>query len=457
MSPTTFRDTILTALLALLCTAASAVAGDTPTDEEQYMLEVVNRARLNPDAEVYRLRNQTWGDTGNPQPPDLNEGITSNLLGPETRQPLAFNVDLIQSALTYSQSLLNNNAFEHDYGGTTPQTRMQAAGYVFTGSWGWAENLALNYSSGPLAVNAALVESQYEGLFIDGNVAGRGHRENLLNDSMKEIGFGIAATTSASYTPPGGSGRWYAVITTQDFAYSNGSFSGNPILTGVVYNDTATVNDFYDPGEGLGGVTVAATPVGSGTASSTSTWTSGGYSLPLAAGTYTVSFSGGGLTSPITYANVVISSSNVKLDASSNLGVWNVDGSGAWSSAGNWSGSLPAGAGMIATFAGKATAPRTVSLSTAETVGTVNFNNAADGYTISGGTLTFQLPGDRSRVFVYAGSDTISSPIVLANGLDVTTLSATDSLTVSGAISNSGAVDRQIRQGHAEPVRQQLL
>ena len=49
------------------------------------------------------------------------------------------------------------------------------------------------------------------------------------------------------------------------------------------------------------------------------------------------------------------------------------------------------------------------------------------------------MPATALEAFVYAGSDTISSPIILANGLDVTTLSATDSLTLSGAISNSGA------------------
>jgi autotransporter-associated beta strand protein len=427
-------------LLGLLFAAASARAGYTPTDQEQYMLEVTNRARLNPDAEVYRLRNQTWGDMGFPQPPDLNEGITSNLLGPETRQPLAFNVKLIQSARDYSQTLLANNAFTHYYGGTDPQSRMGAAGYVFTSSYGWAENLALIYSSAPLSVNAALVENHYEQLFIDGNVSDRGHRRNLMSGPMKEIGIGIASTTSASYTPPGGSGKWYAVISTQDFAFSASSFNGNPLLTGVVYSDTGTVNDFYDPGEGLGGLTVAATPVGGGTASTTTTWTTGGYSLPLVAGTYNVSFSGGGLSSPISYTNMIIGSGNVKLDASSNLGVWNLDGNGAWSSADNWSGALPAGSGVIATFAGKATAPRTVSVTSAETIGTINFNDASAGYTISGsGTLTFQLAGDRSRAFVYAGSHTITTPIILANGLDITTLSATDSLTLSGVISNSGA------------------
>ena len=44
------------------------------------MLELVNRMRVDPDAEVYRLRNMTWGDTESPQPSSLNEGITSNFL-----------------------------------------------------------------------------------------------------------------------------------------------------------------------------------------------------------------------------------------------------------------------------------------------------------------------------------------------------------------------------------------
>ena len=102
-----------TLLLGLLWVAGSASAGDPPTAQEQYMLELINRMRLDPDGEVYRLRSMTWGDTGNPQPPDLNEGITSNLLTPESRQPLAFNDTIVQASRNYSQTLLANNAFQH--------------------------------------------------------------------------------------------------------------------------------------------------------------------------------------------------------------------------------------------------------------------------------------------------------------------------------------------------------
>lgn len=65
-------------------------------------------------------------------------------------------------------------------------------------------------------------------------------------------------------------------------------------------------NNFYDAGEGLSGATITATPVVGGTASSTTTWASGGYSLALSSGTDNVTMSGGGLPAPIKYANVAI-------------------------------------------------------------------------------------------------------------------------------------------------------
>ena len=208
----------------------------------------------------------------------------------------------------------------------------------------------------------------------------------------------------------------------------------------MAYSDTGTVNDFYDPGEGLGNVTVAATPVSGGTATSTTTWASGGYSLPVSPGTYNVVFSGVGLSGSVTYANVAIGSTNVELDAASDLGVWNTNGNGTWATAGNWSGVLPSGAGAVATFAGAATAARTINLSSPQTVGTINFDNASAGYTISGSsTLTLDLSGGSAQFFVYAGSHSISTPLSLASGVQVTVLAATDSLTLSGPISGATA------------------
>ena len=130
-----------------------------PTDFEQYQLELVNRARANPPAEVTRLSGATWGDDPaqvpgtafpRPQTPDLNEGLPAGTISPAAKQPLAFNTSLIQAARDYSQTLIDNNAFEHEFGGTTPQSRMQAAGYVFTPTSGAGENLAAGGSTGPI-------------------------------------------------------------------------------------------------------------------------------------------------------------------------------------------------------------------------------------------------------------------------------------------------------------------
>ena len=61
----------------------------------------------------------------------------------------------------------------------------------------------------------------------------------------------------------------------EDFAYT----SGNSFLTGVAYNDT-NGNGMYAPGEGLAGVTINAVRHGDDVSNYTTTWSSGGFTLP---------------------------------------------------------------------------------------------------------------------------------------------------------------------------------
>jgi hypothetical protein len=76
-------------------------------------------------------------------------------------------------------------------------------------------------------------------------------------------------------------------IVTEEFGWR----SGDAILTGTAYVDSDN-NGFYSPGEGLGSVTITAVGThGQGTFA-TQTWSSGGYSLPLPPGTYTVTATG---------------------------------------------------------------------------------------------------------------------------------------------------------------------
>jgi hypothetical protein len=99
-------------------------------------------------------------------------------------------------------------------------------------------------------------------------------------------------------------------LVTQDFAYN----PGNASLTGVVYSDTAKADNFYTPGEGVGGVTITA-QISGGTARFTATtWASGGYVLQLPPGTYRVMAAGGGLSKMMDRGTITIGKENVAMD-----------------------------------------------------------------------------------------------------------------------------------------------
>ena len=89
------------------------------------------------------------------------------------------------------------------------------------------------------------------------------------------------------------------------------SSNADPYITGVVFNDTAGKGE-YQPGEGLAGVTISVSGVGT-----TTTMDAGGYSLQVPPGIYTVTASGGGLPSSIT-RTVVVQNQNMRLNFDEN-------------------------------------------------------------------------------------------------------------------------------------------
>ncbi|HMB95672.1 MAG TPA: carboxypeptidase-like regulatory domain-containing protein, partial [Tepidisphaeraceae bacterium] len=97
-----------------------------------------------------------------------------------------------------------------------------------------------------------------------------------------EAGVGIVTGEFQGYN---------SLLATQDFAFNQ----SENFLTGVAYTDAITADHFYEPGEGLGNITVTATNTQTHSAFTTTTWSSGGYTLALPAGTYRVSASGAGL------------------------------------------------------------------------------------------------------------------------------------------------------------------
>jgi serralysin len=80
--------------------------------------------------------------------------------------------------------MLATNTFSHQGdGGSSAGDRMAAAGYVFTGSWTWGENLAWFGTTARSTWHAA-AETHDSGLFLSA-----GHRVNLLADAYREVGL----------------------------------------------------------------------------------------------------------------------------------------------------------------------------------------------------------------------------------------------------------------------------
>ncbi len=105
--------------------------------------------------------------------------------------PLAVNATLTAVAQAHSQDMATNNYFDHNsQDGRTPFDRMTAAGYRYSTA---AENIAAGQRT-PQDVMTAWMNSP-------------GHRANILNCALKQIGVGYAT----------GSSSQYGVYWTQDF------------------------------------------------------------------------------------------------------------------------------------------------------------------------------------------------------------------------------------------------
>ncbi|MEM8597957.1 MAG: carboxypeptidase regulatory-like domain-containing protein, partial [Pseudomonadota bacterium] len=276
----------------------------TPTDVEQLHLEFINRARSDPDGELdFLIANPATG-TG------VQSNITSALSffgvdmdllydqldGVPSVPPLAWNTALAQSADAHSQAMIDADIQSHQVPGELGLgARITAAGYT-----GWqqvAENV-FAYAQDPLHAHAAFYIDW--GYGPGGIQSPAGHRLTMLNGLYREIGIGELAVPASNDIGPNSH--------TQHFGIRPGT---DAFLTGVVIDD-GDGDQFYDIGEGLSGVSVTAT--GSAGTFSTTTWGSGGYSLELPPGSYTVTFSGGELESTVERA-VTMADVNVKIDA----------------------------------------------------------------------------------------------------------------------------------------------
>lgn len=246
------------------------------TAAEQYMLELINRARLDPLGEAAR-----YGI-------NLNDNLAPGQLHTATRGVLAHEGALELAAIRHSQWMLSNDIFSHTgVNNTSPSQRAIAAGYE---GWGAGENISWRGTTGYMNLESTIGQ-QHADLFRSA-----GHRVNILYDSYREVGL---AQEAGQFTASGTT--YNASMVTQNFSTQSGVF----YVTGVVYNDSDG-DRFYSIGEGRGGASFA-------TAGDTATSaTAGGYALEAVEGTsvlVTGSVSGKGFAVRIEVQDV-----NAKLD-----------------------------------------------------------------------------------------------------------------------------------------------
>lgn len=119
---------------------------------------------------------------------------------------------------------------------------------------------------------------------------------------------------------------------------------------------------------------------------------------------------------------------------------WNLNGSGSWSSGGNWNpATAPSGIGAVANFGAINASAIDVSVDAPQTVGAIVFSSSNSYSLIGSSTITLDTSNAAAGILTSAGTHTISSPVVLAKDLGVTTDSGT-SLQITGEITGTGKI-----------------
>ncbi len=267
-----------------------------PTDQAQYILELINQARANPALEGLRLANL--------DDPDILRAyrwyaIDTNLLIQQfatyqVQPPLGFNAALLQAAIGHGQDMKENDFQGHvSSDGSGLDDRLTASGYLWSrgGENVYAYAYTLMYA--------------HAGMIVDWGVDDLGHRNVILNiddrADFREIGIAVLEERDPD-TDVG------PLIVVEDFGQQLDDMYA--FVTGVVYQDL-NGNRFYDVGEGIQGITITPDR-GIYYAVSSS---SGGYTIPVVPDnqSYQITATGFDNGSEVVKTRIV-SEQNVKLD-----------------------------------------------------------------------------------------------------------------------------------------------
>ena len=275
-----------------------------PSAMEQAMLEDINRMRIDPQGELDYFFVQTQPLLA--RSTDVQAAVNffnvdaATLLSQwarlEPAPPVAWHESLYEVARAHDQVMIEMDEQAHVLEGEPGiGQRVQDAGYDFTAV---VENV-FAFGKSTLQAHAGFVIDW--GDTPSGIQDPPGHRRNMMNRNMQEVGAAIVQESDPD-TAVG------PLVITQDFA-SRSDYV--PQVLGVVYDDR-NGNGRYDAGEGLGGMSIEA--VGAAQTYRTTTMTAGGYQLEVPHGTYAVVASGPRLSGRLALTGVVMAGTNVKAD-----------------------------------------------------------------------------------------------------------------------------------------------
>ena len=146
--------------------------------------------------------------------------------------PLSINGDLNESSEDHSQWMLDTDTFSHrGASGSSPTERIEGTAYELTGSWRTAENIGWQSERGEPGIEDDVREIHA------GLMASPGHRANLLNPDLKDIGIGIEV---------GDFDGFEAVMVTQNFATTD-AVTNTPDQEVVPDTPIADAGDVDDP------------------------------------------------------------------------------------------------------------------------------------------------------------------------------------------------------------------
>jgi hypothetical protein len=275
-----------------------------PTAKEQELLELMNRMRLHPDAELQILLDKPDAD--------VQYALDYYQVNLDTLKkqwatlvpvaPLAWSSQLQDAATDHNLVMIAQKKQAHILPGEgTWSQRIAKAGYqaTFTG-----ENIYAAAES-PIFAHTGLAIDWGSKNSVDGIQTGAYHRANMLSNQIREVG--ISAIEDNNSAPLG------PLVITEDFGTRN-ALSGKAWLLGVAFDDI-NKDGWYEAGEGLSDVSVQIMGIGNSFKNTIAVGEAGGYQELLDPGKYQVDFSRNGqiLSSQTATIDSKITD-NVKLD-----------------------------------------------------------------------------------------------------------------------------------------------